>query len=113
MRRCLLQGYDNVGRAAGTPHSPVMGTTETTATLPSPSLALLHPRSFCCYSFAPLAAMSSAWADIRGRLAALLRHTSLAAPGLAQALKQFQIFVSGLDLQAIEPTAAERAEVTR
>lgn len=73
------------GRAAGTPY-PNMGITSYTVTLPPPSLALPLLPSWP----APLAAMSSAWAEIRSALAALLQHSSLVAPSLAAALMQFR-----------------------
>lgn len=59
--------------------------------------------------------MSSAWANIRSGLEAL-QHTSLATPGLAHELIQFQVLAEALalqPLQAVEPTAAEKGELTR
>lgn len=84
-------------------------TASNTAALPPPFLALLLLP--CCP--APLAAMSSAWAEVRSGLEALLQHTSLATPGLAEAHYQFHTLTKGLNLLAVQPTPAERAELTR
>ena len=55
--------------------------------------------------------MSSAWAEIHSALTALRQHTSPLAWGTVPALAHFYELTKERDLQAEQPSAAERAEL--